>query len=278
MLRDELENNGCAIATLESCTSTEQVVGTDRSNTQRLGSTDPDPVIDLIDVSKEFPSEPPVRALNGVTLRIEAGEYVAIVGQSGSGKSTLLNVLGCLDRHTSGTYRFNGVDTSELSDIKRTALRGRRIGFVFQSFHLLTHRTVLENVMLGELYLATSRSARKQHALEMLETVGLSHRVNFLPTRLSGGERQRVAIARALMGNPSVLLCDEPTGNLDTHNTALMLDLLDSLVARGITVLVITHEDTVADRAQRCVRISDGVLSEQIGRIRTNVEDEAASW
>lgn len=182
-------------------------------------------------------------------------------------------MLGCLDRHTSGTYRFNGIDTSELSDAKRTALRGRPIGFVFQSFHLIAHRTVLENVMLGELYLATSRSSRKDQALAMLEMVGLSHRIGFLPTRLSGGERQRVAIARALMGNPSVLLCDEPTGNLDTHNTELMLDLLDSLVARGITVLVITHEDAVARRAQRCVRISDGVLSEQLNDARTNVED-----
>lgn len=274
MFREHFDEGRNTIATLESETSNGHRVITDHPATKRAGSTNTVPVIDLIDVSKEFPSEPPVRALNGVTLRIEAGEYVAIVGQSGSGKSTLLNVLGCLDRHTSGTYRFNGIDTSELSDMKRTALRGHRIGFVFQSFHLLAHRTVLENVMLGELYLATSRSARKERALEMLETVGLSHRLNFLPTRLSGGERQRVAIARALMGSPSVLLCDEPTGNLDTQNTALMLDLLDSLVARGITVLVITHEDTVADRAHRCVRISDGVLTEQIGR-RTNVENRA---
>ena len=220
------------------------------------------PVIDLVNVSKVFPSDPPVHALNGVTLKIYPGEYVAIVGQSGSGKSTLLNVLGCLDRHTSGDYRFDGIDTSALNDKRRTTLRGRRIGFVFQSFHLLPHRTVVENVMLGELYLATARSARRRRALETLEMVGMSHRVDFLPTRLSGGERQRVAIARALIGNPSVLLCDEPTGNLDTHNTEVMLDLLDALVARGITVLIITHEVAVAGRAQRCVRISDGVLTE----------------
>lgn len=219
-------------------------------------------VIELRDVCKTFPTIPPVHALIDVNLRVRSGEYVAILGQSGSGKSTLLNVLGCLDRHTSGTYRFDDIDVAELSDADRAALRGNRIGFVFQSFHLLAHRTVLENVMLGELYLATPRAQRKQRARRALEQVDMTHRINFLPTRLSGGERQRVAIARALMGDPSVLLCDEPTGNLDSHNTESMLDLLDALVARGITVLVITHEDAVARRAQRRVRIADGVLTE----------------
>ena len=221
-----------------------------------------EPLLELIDISKVFPTIPPVHALTGVNLRIMAGEYVAIVGQSGSGKSTLLNVLGCLDRHTSGQYLFDGIDTADLSDRQRAALRGSRIGFVFQAFHLLGHRTVLENVMLGELYLATPRSQRRTRALDALEQVDMSHRVSFLPTRLSGGERQRVAIARALMGDPDVLMCDEPTGNLDTHNTALMLDLLDALVARGITVLVITHENSVAERADRRVRIADGVVAE----------------
>ena len=221
-----------------------------------------EPLLELIDISKVFPTIPPVNALTGVNLRIMAGEYVAIVGQSGSGKSTLLNVLGCLDRHTSGQYLFDGIDTADLSDGQRAALRGSRIGFVFQAFHLLGHRTVLENVMLGELYLATPRSQRRKRALDALEQVDMSHRVSFLPTRLSGGERQRVAIARALMGDPDVLMCDEPTGNLDTHNTSLMLDLLDALVARGITVLVITHENSVAERADRRVRIADGVVAE----------------
>lgn len=220
------------------------------------------PLLELIDVSKVFPTIPPVHALSAVNLRIMAGEYVAIVGQSGSGKSTLLNVLGCLDRHSSGQYLFDGIDTVELSDAQRAALRGSRIGFVFQAFHLLAHRTVLENVMLGELYLATPRSQRRRRALDALAQVDMTHRVSFLPTRLSGGERQRVAIARALMGDPDVLLCDEPTGNLDTHNTGLMLDLLDALVARGITVLVITHENFVAERSDRRVRIEDGVVSE----------------
>lgn len=220
------------------------------------------PLLELIDVSKVFPTIPPVHALSAVNLRIMAGEYVAIVGQSGSGKSTLLNVLGCLDRHNSGQYLFDGIDTVELSDAQRAALRGSRIGFVFQAFHLLAHRTVLENVMLGELYLATPRSQRRRRALDALAQVDMTHRVSFLPTRLSGGERQRVAIARALMGDPDVLLCDEPTGNLDTHNTGLMLDLLDALVARGITVLVITHENFVAERSDRRVRIEDGVVTE----------------
>ena len=220
------------------------------------------PLLELIDVSMVFPTTPPVHALTGVRLRIMAGEYVAIVGQSGSGKSTLLNVLGCLDRHTSGQYLFDGIDIAELNEVERAALRGGRIGFVFQAFHLLAHRTVLENVMLGELYLATPRAQRRERALAALAQVDMTHRVSFHPTRLSGGERQRVAIARALMGDPDVLLCDEPTGNLDTHNTELMLDLLDALVARGITVLVITHEETVARRADRRVRIEDGIVTE----------------
>ncbi len=222
----------------------------------------PQALLELVHLSKVFPTIPPVHALSDVNLRIMPGEYVAIEGQSGSGKSTLLNVLGCLDRHTSGTYFFEGIDTASLSDSERTELRGNQIGFVFQAFHLLAHRSVLENVMLGELYLANSRSERKREALRCLDQVGMSHRITFLPTRLSGGERQRVAIARALMGDPRMLLCDEPTGNLDTHNTQIVLDLLDALVARGITVLVITHEGSVAVRAQRRLRISDGFLSE----------------
>ena len=220
------------------------------------------PLLELIDVGMVFPTTPPVHALTGVRLRIMSGEYVAIVGQSGSGKSTLLNVLGCLDRHTSGQYLFDGIDIAELNEVERAALRGGRIGFVFQAFHLLAHRTVLENVMLGELYLATPRTQRRERALAALAQVDMTHRISFHPTRLSGGERQRVAIARALMGDPDVLLCDEPTGNLDTHNTELMLDLLDALVARGITVLVITHEETVARRADRRVRIEDGLVTE----------------
>ncbi|MGW0201305.1 ABC transporter ATP-binding protein [Nonomuraea sp. NPDC003201] len=223
----------------------------------------PEPVILLDGLTKEFPADPPVRALSAVTLRVEKSDYVAIVGPSGSGKSTLLNTLGLLDRPTSGSYRLDGIETTTLKDGVRTTIRGSRIGFVFQSFHLLPHRSVLENVMLAEVYGAAPRAGRRQRALRALERVRLSHRVDFLPGRLSGGERQRAAIARALMGEPSLLLCDEPTGNLDSRNTDAVLDLFDELRAQGMTIVVITHETDVSDRAARRVRITDGVLTEE---------------
>ncbi|MGI5486683.1 ABC transporter ATP-binding protein [Microtetraspora malaysiensis] len=223
----------------------------------------PEPVIELDRVRKDFPSRPPVRALADVSLRVDRGDYVAVVGPSGSGKSTLLNVLGLLDRPTSGSYRLDGTETTELADGARTRLRGRRIGFVFQSFHLLAHRTVVENVMLAEIYGGHARKGRRERALAALERVGLGHRVGFLPDRLSGGERQRAAIARALMGEPSLLLCDEPTGNLDSRTTEAVLDLFDELREHGLTILVITHEQEVSERAARRVRITDGVLVEE---------------
>ncbi|MFF4777681.1 ABC transporter ATP-binding protein [Microtetraspora fusca] len=223
----------------------------------------PEPVIELDQVRKDFPSRPPVRALADVSLRVDRGDYLAVVGPSGSGKSTLLNVLGLLDRPTSGSYRLDGTETTELADGARTRLRGGRIGFVFQSFHLLAHRSVVENVMLAEIYGEQARKGRRERALAALERVGLGHRVGFLPDRLSGGERQRAAIARALMGEPSLLLCDEPTGNLDSRNTEAVLDLFDELREHGLTILVITHEQEVSERAARRVRITDGVLVEE---------------
>ncbi|WP_431998420.1 ABC transporter ATP-binding protein [Sphaerimonospora mesophila] len=222
-----------------------------------------EPVIKLTAVSRSFPTDPPVHALRDVCLRVDPGDYLAIVGPSGSGKSTLLNTLGLLDRPTSGSYLLEGVETTTLKDGARTRLRGRAIGFVYQSFHLLAHRTVVENVMLGEVYGGHSWKGRRQRAEVMLEKVGMGHRLGFLPDRLSGGERQRVAIARALMGGPSLLLCDEPTGNLDSKNTGAVLDLFDDLCAQGLTLLVITHEIEVSGRAHRRVRISDGVLTEE---------------
>ncbi|MEV4888242.1 ABC transporter ATP-binding protein [Nonomuraea sp. NPDC055795] len=222
----------------------------------------PEPVIELELVSKEFPSDPPVRALDEVSVAVRQGDYLAIAGPSGSGKSTLLNVLGLLDRPTSGSYRLDGTETTTLRDGARTRLRGDRIGFVFQSFHLLAHRSVVENVMLAEVYGAHPRKNRRERALEALDRVGLSHRTGFPPDRLSGGERQRAAIARALMGGPSLLLCDEPTGNLDSRNTGAVLALFDDLRAQGLTIVVITHENEVSRRAGRRVRITDGVLSE----------------
>lgn len=219
------------------------------------------PVIELTDVWRVFPSTPPVCALRHVDLTVRAGDHLAIVGPSGSGKSTLLNVLGLLDRPTRGSYRLDGRDVSGLSDAERAGLRAERLGFVFQSFHLLSHRTALENVMFGGMYQGIKRAERRARALTALDRVGMLHRATFRPDRLSGGERQRVAVARALAVRPSVLLCDEPTGNLDSVTTESVLALFDELVADGLTVCVITHDRHVADRAERRVSIVDGRLT-----------------
>ena len=235
--------------------------------TDTLVAPEPDgsavtPVVQLTGITRVFPTEPPVHALRGVDLTVMPGDHLAIVGASGSGKSTLLNVLGLLDRPTDGAYHLDGIDTAELSDRQRAGVRGRRIGFVFQSFHLLSHRPVEENVMLAELYRGESRSGRYDRAVAALERVGLAHRIGFLPTRLSGGERQRVAIARALVGRPSLLLCDEPTGNLDSENTRSVLALFDQLREQGLTIVVITHDADVAAHARRHFRMVDGRLTE----------------
>jgi putative ABC transport system ATP-binding protein len=221
----------------------------------------PPEVIELRGVGRTYPGPPPVHALRPADLAIHRGEYVAVVGPSGSGKSTLLNVLGLLDRPTDGTYLLDGTDTATLSDAGISAVRGRKIGFVFQEFHLLAHRTATENVALAQLYGGPRKSRRLAVARETLAQVGLSHRLEALPTELSGGERQRVAIARALVNRPSLLLCDEPTGNLDTATSAQVLDLLDDLNTRGTTLIVITHDPVTASRARRSVTIRDGVLS-----------------
>jgi ABC-type lipoprotein export system ATPase subunit len=226
-----------------------------------------DPIVRLQGVTRTFGVDPPVHALRAVDLTIWPGEWLAIVGPSGSGKSTLLNILGLLDRQTDGVYEFEGRDTATLDDLARAGLRGRRIGFVFQSFHLLSHRTALENVMLSELYVAASREGRRERAAAALERVGLTPRADFLPTRLSGGEKQRVAIARAIMGGPSLLLCDEPTGNLDTENADSVLNLFAELSRDGLTLAVITHDDHVASRAARRVGIIDGVLREVLAPV-----------
>ena len=220
------------------------------------------PVIELTSMGKQFDSDPPVDALVDVNLSVQEGDWVAIVGPSGSGKSTLMNVIGCLDTQTTGSYRFDGTEVAELSDKQRAGLRCRGIGFVFQSFHLLAHRTVTENVMLADVYRMAPSRDRRQRAAAALETVGLGPRSEFLPTRLSGGERQRVAIARALMGSPRLLLCDEPTGNLDSTTTATVLELFADLNRRGMTIVMITHEHDVAERAVRQISITDGKLTE----------------
>jgi ABC-type lipoprotein export system ATPase subunit len=220
------------------------------------------PVIELSGLSRTYGADPPVHALQGVDLVVWPGDWLAVVGPSGSGKSTLLNIIGLLDRQTAGTYRFEGLDVDALDDLDRAGLRGRKIGFVFQAFHLLPHRSVLENVALAELYLGLPREGRRQRALEALGRVGLTERADFLPTKLSGGQQQRAAIARALMGEPSLLLCDEPTGNLDSQTAQSLLDLFEKLSRDGLTMLIITHDEQVAARAHRQVRIVDGVLRE----------------
>jgi putative ABC transport system ATP-binding protein len=222
------------------------------------------PVIELRGLARTYPGAPPVHALRPADLVIETGDYVAVTGPSGSGKSTLLHLLGLLDTPTGG-YLLDGLDTSALSDRDRSALRGRRIGIVFQAFHLLPYRTALENVLLAELYNQTPRGARLQAAADALGEVGLGHRLDALPTTLSGGECQRVAIARALVNRPSLVLCDEPTGNLDSRNASALMELLDQLNADGLTIVVITHDPGVAAHAGRTVAISDGTLSERTG-------------
>jgi putative ABC transport system ATP-binding protein len=214
-------------------------------------------------VGRTFGSDPPVVALRDVDLTIPHGTSLAIVGVSGSGKSTLLNVLGCLDRQDTGTYLFDGIDVGRLDDDARAALRAQRIGFVFQTFNLLAHRTVLDNVMLAEVYRGAEREGRADRARAALERVGMLKRAGFLPVKLSGGEQQRVAIARALMAEHTLLLCDEPTGNLDSANTAAVLALFDELRSAGLTLIIVTHEEDVARHAGRRVRMVDGRLTEE---------------
>ncbi|WP_018191382.1 MULTISPECIES: ABC transporter ATP-binding protein [unclassified Leifsonia] len=221
------------------------------------------PVIELVDVTKSFPGPPVVTALHAATIRIESSAYVSIVGPSGSGKSTLLNLLGLLDRPTTGSYLFDGVPTTDLTENGRAALRARSIGFVFQSFHLLPERTVLENVLLSTLYSGVPRESRLERALTAIEQVGLSHRSTFTPATLSGGERQRVAVARAIITSPKVLLADEPTGNLDQQTSRRVMELFEQLNDDGMAVVVITHDAAVARRATRVVHIVDGRVEEQ---------------
>jgi ABC-type lipoprotein export system ATPase subunit len=220
------------------------------------------PVVELRGVSRTYGTEPPVLALRDVDLTVKRGDAIAIVGPSGSGKSTLLNIVGCLDRQTDGAYLIDGVDTAELDEGELAALRGRLIGFVFQTFNLLAHRTALENVMLSEVYTGAPREGRKERAHAALDRVGIAERADFLPAKLSGGQQQRVAVARALMGSPSLLLCDEPTGNLDSKNTATVLALFEALIADGMTMLLITHDEHVAARVPRMTSIIDGQLTE----------------
>ncbi|UKJ66099.1 ABC transporter ATP-binding protein [Cellulosimicrobium cellulans] len=220
------------------------------------------PVIDLRDARKTYRTgDLEFEALRGVDLRIERGEYVAIVGPSGSGKSTLMNVLGCLDTLTSGTYRLAGDDVADMDETDLASVRNEQIGFVFQQFNLLPSLSALRNVELPLVYRGVAPAERRDRAAEALTRVGLADRTANRPGQLSGGQQQRVAVARALVGEPALVLADEPTGNLDSRSTADVLDLLDALHAQGRTIVLITHEHEVAQRSRRVVRVLDGLVT-----------------
>jgi putative ABC transport system ATP-binding protein len=217
----------------------------------------------LRDVNKVYPmGDTEVRALQGVNLQIEAGEFIAILGPSGSGKSTIMHILGCLDTPTSGTYHLDGAAIQGLSPNELAEIRNHKVGFVFQSFHLLPRATACENVELPLVFAGINATDRRTSAERVLEQVGLGHRMRHLPNELSGGERQRVAIARALVNKPSTLLADEPTGNLDSHSGVEILALFEELHAEGRTVILVTHDEMIASRAHRVIRILDGRIEE----------------
>ena len=219
------------------------------------------PVIEIDDVRKTYRmGDIAVHALRGVSLRIERGEYVAIIGASGSGKTTLMNILGCLDLPTSGRYRLNGRDVRAIDEDTLADLRNRDIGFVFQSFNLVPRTRALANVELPLSYAGLPRAERRRRALGALEAVGLSGRIDHMPSELSGGQQQRVAIARALVTNPAMILADEPTGNLDTVSSAEVMGIFDRLTEQGRTIILITHEDEVAAHAHRVIRVRDGAI------------------
>lgn len=227
----------------------------------------PDTVVELVDVIKEYPGSPPLRVLHGMSLAIESGELVAVVGASGSGKSTMLSIMGTLDDPTSGTVLIDGTDAAALAERERAVLRARRIGFVFQQFFLLPALSAIDNVALGLLYSGVPAAERSSRAAAALERVGLGARMKHRPGQLSGGEQQRVAIARAIVGNPSVLFADEPTGALDSTTGERILELLTSIADSGTAVVIITHDQHIAERTQRQVSIHDGRIVSDTGSL-----------
>lgn len=218
-------------------------------------------VITIRNITRDFQlGHETVHVLKGIDLDIERGDYVAIMGPSGSGKSTLMNLLGCLDTPTGGTYVLNGKDVSQMSDDDLAEIRNKEIGFVFQTFNLLPRTTALENVALPMIYAGASKKDRTERAKKVLTDVGLADRMDHQPNQLSGGQRQRVAVGRALVNHPSIILADEPTGNLDSKTSLEILQLFDDIHKAGNTVIVVTHEEDVAERAQRIIRLRDGII------------------
>jgi putative ABC transport system ATP-binding protein len=211
--------------------------------------------------------EETVRALNGINLTIEKNEYVALMGPSGSGKSTLMNIIGCLDTPTSGEYFLNGPNVAQLSDSELAAIRNKEIGFVFQTFNLLPRLTALQNVALPLVYAGIPEAERLKKAKEVLEQVGLGNRMTHKPNELSGGQRQRVAVARALVNHPSIILADEPTGNLDTKTSEEIMQLFDIIHQAGNTIVLVTHEEDIALRAKRVVRMRDGIVESDLAQV-----------
>jgi len=220
-------------------------------------------MLELENITKVYKAgQTEVPALRGISCRIESGEMVSIIGPSGSGKSTLMNIIGCLDKPTSGRYLLDGTEVSELNDDQLAEIRNKKIGFVFQSFHLLSRTTALANVELPLIYGGASN--RRQRALQVLESVGLAHRVTHRPSELAGGEQQRVAIARALVNNPSLILADEPTGNLDTRTSQEIMAIFKQLNEQGMTIVLVTHEPDIAAYTQRTIKLRDGQIEEGV--------------
>jgi len=219
------------------------------------------PVIELKDIQRHFKmGNETVKALRGINLNINRGEYVALMGPSGSGKSTLMNIIGALDTPTSGKYRLNGQEVEKLSDNELAKIRNKEIGFVFQTFNLLPRTTALDNVALPLVYAGKSKAQRTERAKEVLKTVGLADRMTHKPNELSGGQRQRVAVARALVNKPSIILADEPTGNLDSKTSEEIMELFNDLHRKGHTIVLVTHEEDIAEHAKRIVRLKDGLV------------------
>ena len=233
------------------------------------------PIIDIKGITRDFQlGSETVNVLKGIDLVINKGEYVALMGPSGSGKSTLMNILGCLDTPTKGEYILNGINVSEMTDSELAEVRNQEIGFVFQTFNLLPRSSAKENVALPLVYAGVKKEDRDKRAIKALENVGLGNRVDHKPNELSGGQRQRVAVARALINNPSIILADEPTGNLDSKTSVEIMALIEDIHAKGNTIILVTHEEDIAKHAHRIVRMRDGLIeSDTLNKKITSVKD-----